>query len=89
MSVEIDPELDPEERLNKFYALGSAALGLLSLCAAIVPVCGGVLGLAGIVLGFFGRRSENKKMAAIGIVLSAIGLLTAVVYAAFVYIAGS
>jgi hypothetical protein len=88
--VEVDPAtLDPEERMNKFYALASAALGLLSLCGAILPICGGLMAIVGIVLGVLGRRSESKTMATAGMALSIIGLLTAIVYAVFVYIVGS
>ena len=39
-TVQTDPaSLDLEERTNKFYALASAALGILSLCGGfIVPL---------------------------------------------------
>ena len=41
--MEVDPNsLDPELRTAKFLALASAALGVMSLCLAIVPACGGV-----------------------------------------------
>ena len=86
--MQTDPaSLDPEERFNKFYALSSAALGLISLCGALLPICGVTLGVLGIVLGIFGRRSENKRMATIGIALSIIGLLTAIIYSILVYTA--
>ena len=36
--MEVDPaSLDPEEKMNKFYALFSIGFGLLSLCGAIIP----------------------------------------------------
>jgi predicted branched-subunit amino acid permease len=80
--MEVDPAtLDPEERMNKFYALASAALGLLSLCGAILPICGGPMAIVGIVLGALGRKSESKTMATVG--------MTAIVYAVFVYIVRS
>jgi hypothetical protein len=86
--MQTDPaSLDPEERLNKFYALASAALGLLSLCAGLVPVFGTILGTLGIVSGVLGRRSENKRIATIGIGLSIIGLLTAIIYSILLYMA--
>lgn len=88
--METDPaSLDPEERQNKFFALLSAALGLLSLCGAIVPVCGVGLGLLGFTFGYFGRKSENSTTAAVGMALSALGVLIAIVYATFAFIAGS
>ena len=86
--MQTDPaSLDPEERTNKFYALASAALGLFSLCGALIPIFGTILGILGIVLGILGRRSENKRAATVGIVLSIIGLLTAVIYSILVYMA--
>jgi len=85
--MQTDPaSLDPEERFNKFYALASAALGLISLCGALLPICGVTLGVLGIVLGLFGRRSENKRIATVGIALSIIGLLIAIIYSILVYI---
>lgn len=86
--MQTDPaSLDPEERTNKFYALASAALGVLSLCGGLVPVLGTILGMLGIVLGVLGRRSENKKVATVGIGLSIIGLLTAIIYSVLLYVA--
>lgn len=86
--MQTDPaSLDPEERSNKFYALASAALGVLSLCGGLVPVLGTILGMLGIVLGVLGRRSENKKAATVGIGLSIIGLLTAIIYSVLLYMA--
>ena len=84
--MQTDPaSLDPEERTNKFYALASAALGLFSLCGGLVPIFGVILGILGIVLGILGRRSENKRAATVGIALSIIGLLTAIIYSILVY----
>ncbi len=84
--METDPaSLDPEERTNKFYALASAALGVLSLCGGLIPIFGTILGILGIVLGVLGRRSENKRVAIVGITLSIIGLLTAIIYSVLLY----
>ena len=86
--METDPaSLDPEERTNKFYALASAALGVLSLCGGLVPIFGTILGILGVVLGVLGRRSENKRSATVGIALSIIGLLTAIIYSVLLYMA--
>lgn len=84
--MEPDPaSLDPEERMNKFYALASAALGVLSLCGGLVPLWGTVLGILGIVCGVLGRRSERKRSATVGIALSSIGALTAIIYSLLLY----
>lgn len=79
---EVDPSsLDPEERTNKLLAIGSAALGLMSLCMAIIPICGGTIALAGIGLGIFGMRSESRKTAIFGIAVCILGILISIVYA--------
>lgn len=84
--MQTDPaSLDPEERMNKFYALMSAALGVLSLCTGLIPIAGTVLGIMGIIFGILGRRSESKRMAMAGIVLSVIGVMTAVIFSILVY----
>jgi hypothetical protein len=74
-------ELDPEERTNKFMALFSIGLGIISLCAALIPMCGGASSLLGIGLGVFGLRSENRKVAIVGICVSILGLLISIIYA--------
>jgi hypothetical protein len=89
--MQTDPaSLDPEERSNKFFALASAGFGLFSLCGGlIVPAFGTILGILGIVLGIRGRRSENKRSATVGIALSIIGLLTAIIYSILLYVAAT
>jgi hypothetical protein len=84
--MQTDPaSLDPEERMNKFYALLSAALGVLSLCAGLIPIAGTALGIMGIIFGILGRRSESKRMATVGIGLSIIGVLTAIIFSILLY----
>jgi hypothetical protein len=72
--------LDPEERTNKFLAIISAALGVISIFAALIPICGSIVGLIGIGLGYFGLKSEHRKTAILGIVLSMLGMLTSLIY---------
>lgn len=84
--MQTDPaSLDPEERLNKFYALLSTALGVLSFCTGLIPALGTLLGVAGIIFGVLGRRGENKRMATAGLILSIIGALTAVIFSILLY----
>lgn len=84
--MQTDPaSLDPEERLNKFYALLSAALGTLSLCTGLIPALGVIFGVGGIIFGYLGRRSENKRVAMAGIILSIVGALTAIIYSILLY----
>lgn len=73
-------ELDPTERTNKYMALFSIALGVISLCAALIPMCGGAASLLGLALGVFGLRSENRKLAIGGIGVCIIGLLISIIY---------
>lgn len=87
--METDPaSLDPEERSNKFFALFSASAGLLSLCASLVPICGATLAILGLITGWFGLKSELEKVALAGMILSMIGLLTAIFYPLLVNLLG-
>ena len=84
--MQTDPaSLDPEERLNKFYALLSAGLGVLSFCTGLIPALGTIFGIAGIVFGILGRRSESKRMATVGMILSIIGALAAIIFSFLLY----
>jgi len=82
--MDIDPNsLDPELRTAKFLALASAALGLMSLCLAIVPVCGGVASVLGVVLGLYSLKTEHSGTALAGVIISGLGILIVVVYSSF------
>jgi hypothetical protein len=84
--MEVDPaSLDPELRTAKFLSIASAALGLISLCLAIVPICGGVTSMLGIVFGLFSLKTENSKTALAGVILSALGLLITIIYSLFLF----
>ena len=78
--MDVDPEIDPEIRLGKFYALGSAALGALSLCAGLVPACGTIASILGVVCGLLSLRIEQNKVAYAGIGLSLLGALITLTY---------
>ncbi len=73
--------LDPEERRNKMLAALSALFGFVSLIAGLIPACGLVVGICGIIFGVYGRKSENRRLASFGIILSILGLIIALVYA--------
>ncbi len=83
--MDVDPNsLDPELRTANFFALASAALGLMSLCLAIVPVCGGLASVLGVVLGLSSLKTERgNKTALAGVIISGLGILITVVYALF------
>lgn len=78
--------LDPQERTNKILALFSAFLGVASICTGIIPLVGILSAALGILAGVFGRKSEARKLANVGIVVSGFGLLLSLVYAFFLYI---
>jgi hypothetical protein len=78
--------LDPEERNNKFFAYLSVALGVVSLCGGIIPLAGILLSGFGLVTGFLGRKSANRKIATLGVIVSALGLLVTFVYMIFLWI---
>jgi hypothetical protein len=79
--MDVDPSsLDPELQIAKYAALASAALGLIGLCGSVVPICGGLVSVLGIVLGWVSLRSERSTLAMVGIGISILSLLIALVY---------
>ncbi len=84
--MEVDPNsLDPELRTAKFLAIASPALGVMSLCLALVPICGGIVSVLGIVLGLFSLKSDNSRSALAGVIISVFGLVVTIVYALFLF----
>ena len=84
--METDPaSLDPELRTAKLLALASAALGIMSLCLAIIPACGGLLSVLGIMMGLYSLKVENSGTARAGIIISGLGILITLVYMLFVF----
>jgi hypothetical protein len=82
--MEVDPSsLDPQLRNARFFAIASPALGLISLCAAIIPVCGGTASVLGIVLGLSSLKTEKSKTAMAGVVISILGMVITITYAMF------
>ncbi|MGZ9225852.1 MAG: hypothetical protein ACXW4M_09880 [Anaerolineales bacterium] len=84
--METDPSsLDPELRNAKLFAIASPALGLISLCVAIIPVCGGVASVLGIILGLASLKTEHSRSAVAGVAISILGMLITITYALFLY----
>jgi mannose/fructose/N-acetylgalactosamine-specific phosphotransferase system component IIC len=82
--MDVDPNsLDPELRIAKLTALASAALGIISLCAAIIPLCGATASLLGIGFGLFSRKAEKGRVATVGVAISVLGLLITIIYSLF------
>ena len=84
--MEPDPaSLDPELRSARFFAIASPALGLLSLCTAIIPACGGIISILGIILGMVSLKTEHTRSAVVGVALSILGLLITITYTLILY----
>jgi hypothetical protein len=85
--MDVDPaSLDPQLRTARFFAIASPALGLISLCAAVIPICGGIASVIGIILGLSSLKTEHSRSAVAGVALSVLGLLIAITYALFIYL---
>lgn len=84
--METDPaSLDPELRSARFFAIASPALGLMSLCVAVIPVCGGIVSVLGIILGLISLKTEHSRSAVAGVVISVLGMLITITYSLFLY----
>lgn len=84
--METDPaSLDPELRNARWFALASPALGLISLCVAVIPVCGGIASVLGIILGLASLKTEHSKSAVAGVAISVLGMLITITYTLFLY----
>lgn len=82
--MDVDPDsLDPELRSARLYALASAALGVISLCAALIPICGGGISVLGIIAGVVSLKTENSRTAKAGIMISILGAMITIFYVIF------
>jgi hypothetical protein len=80
----VDPDsLDPELRTARLLAIASPALGLVSLCLAIIPICGGVASILGVVFGLYSLRTERSNTALAGVIISGLGIIVTIVYTLF------
>jgi hypothetical protein len=66
---------------QKNLAIASLVVGVINLCAWLLPICGGPLAIAGLVLGYLGLKSSQRNLAIAGMVLSGITLCLAIVNA--------
>jgi uncharacterized membrane protein len=60
-----------------YLAIASLAIGIINLCAWLLPICGVPLSIIGVALGFISRDSSQRNLALIGIGLCCLGLLLA------------
>ncbi|NJL93505.1 MAG: hypothetical protein HC915_07115 [Anaerolineae bacterium] len=63
------------------FAIGALVVGIFNLCAWIFPICGCPLALVGIGLGWYGKDSEQRTLAYIGLGLSVLGLVLSLINA--------
>jgi hypothetical protein len=83
MNEQIPPVAPPAapEGDKKGLAIASLVIGILNLCAWIIPLCGGPLAIIGVVLGVLGLKSSQRTLAIVGIVLSGLALLLVIINA--------
>lgn len=80
--VQYDPMVEPAENDKKGLAIASLVIGIISLCAWIVPGCNLLLALVGVILGVLGLKSSKKTLSIIGLVLCGLILLLSICYSA-------
>jgi uncharacterized membrane protein len=66
-----------------YLAIASLAIGIINLCAWLLPVCGVPLSIVGVVLGIISRNSSQRNLALIGIGMGCLGLLLSIGNALF------
>jgi hypothetical protein len=79
-------DLDPQERINKILALFSVLIGAGSICAGLIPIFGIIGSILGIIAGAFGRKSDSRKLATVGIVISCFSLTLSLSYGFIMYL---
>jgi len=61
------------------FARASLVLGIGGLGAWLLPLLGLPVTIVGLVTGVVGRKSSNKKMATVGLILSMVGLIATII----------
>jgi len=72
------PASEPD---HKGLAIASLVVGILGICAWIIPLCGFPMSIASLILGFFGLKSSSKGLAIAGLVLGGIVLILSTINA--------
>ncbi len=73
----------PQQPPSQGLAIASMVLGICSPFMALCPLIGIAVSITGLVLGITAKKKNQGKMATAGIVLSSIGLVLALINAAF------
>jgi hypothetical protein len=66
-----------------WLAITSFILGILSLCAWVIPLCGCPVHVGGIIFGILGLKSRYRTLAIIGIILCSLAFILTVINAAW------
>lgn len=64
-------------------AIAALVLGILSLCAWLLPICGFPIAIAGVILGILGLKTSKKGMAVAGLIMAGIALLLTLLWTIF------
>lgn len=75
-------EGQPASKSTDVLVLIALVMGVLGLCAWLLPICGFPLSLAGLVLGIVGRKSDYRYVVLAALGLCAFGLIASVINAA-------
>lgn len=59
----------------EYLAIASLGIGVINVCAWLLPVCGLPLGALGVFLGILARNSSRRTLALVGIGLCSLGLV--------------
>ena len=81
MQAQPTPAAAPSDRSG--LAIASLILGILSLCAWLLPLCGIPFSGVAIILGALSMRSSRRGMAIAGLILGILTLLLSLGNAAF------
>ncbi|HSR47545.1 MAG TPA: DUF4190 domain-containing protein [Anaerolineales bacterium] len=75
-------EVQPAAPDRSGLAIASLVVGVVSLCAWLLPICGVPFSVVAVILGALGLNSSRRGMAIAGIVLGAIGIILSLANAA-------
>lgn len=79
------PEMQTEmpDSSKNWMAIASLVIGVIGLCAWIIPLIGCPTTIIGLVLGVLGLKSDQRTLAIVGIVLCSLTLLATIVNGVF------
>jgi hypothetical protein len=72
------PQPENAEKRDYVLPVASLLLGLIGLCAWLLPFWGLPLAVAGLILGVLGRRSSYPNIATAAVVLCGLGIIASI-----------